>query len=204
MRESISTSSSEAPSTFLYIVGKAILIDAKIWQDMFAAAPAGLKDASECFTPAAKIAIPRTRSKLDRMDPRRLPCTTRMRPARTACTHMIISTALPKVAFNKPPISWPVCAARTSVDAPRMLARGTMARKLKANIQALLNPNCFDASPKGTNMSKRFNHWQKIVFSPRQSFSHLESLECPFWPSGTRASGAGTSASDPVLLTRIP
>mmetsp|Transcript_20572 Transcript_20572/g.56172 ORF Transcript_20572/g.56172 Transcript_20572/m.56172 type:complete len:260 (+) Transcript_20572:442-1221(+) len=144
IRESNNTSDSDVPWMMPNIVGRQMLIEATTWQVMLAAAPCGLKTASCLFMPEAKIAMPRTRSKLERIDPNKLPCTTLIRPARTAWTHMIISTALPNVAFKSPPTICPVCVAIASVAAPRMLANGIMARKLVKKTTALLHSLYFE------------------------------------------------------------
>ena len=75
---------------------------------------------------------------LERMDPKRLPCTTLTRPALMAFTVTIISTAFPKVAFKSPPIICPVWAARASVEPPKMAAKGTIATKLHVKRAAAL------------------------------------------------------------------
>mmetsp|Transcript_42531 Transcript_42531/g.114334 ORF Transcript_42531/g.114334 Transcript_42531/m.114334 type:complete len:239 (-) Transcript_42531:7-723(-) len=85
-------------------------------------------------SPPTKKDMPSTSSRFERMLPSSVPFTTPICPARRVCTVRIISTALPKVAFSRPPnVSFFSPAASSSVASPRIFASGTMARKLSQN-----------------------------------------------------------------------
>jgi len=83
--------------------------------------------------PPQRKHIPSTSSKLLKMLPKRLPCTTSTSPSLRANTDSIISTAFPNVAFSKPPTTSPLAMANSSVDQPKIFARGTIAKKLEKN-----------------------------------------------------------------------
>src|SRR6266481_6864988 len=51
------------------------------------------------------------------------------------------TAALPKVAFNNPPIPWPRCSASSSVARPIQPARGTTAKQEQMN-KAVSFPSC--------------------------------------------------------------
>lgn len=72
---------------------------------------------------------PSTSSRFDRIDPSRDVATTSYNPFCRAAIDKIISTTLPKVAFNRPPTVSPNRTARSSVTSPSSSARGTSARK---------------------------------------------------------------------------
>mmetsp|Transcript_71232 Transcript_71232/g.170105 ORF Transcript_71232/g.170105 Transcript_71232/m.170105 type:complete len:209 (-) Transcript_71232:6-632(-) len=138
---------------------------------MFAAAPTALNCRFRNLIPAPKMAMPSTKRMFESTEPRRFPWTTWMSPALTAWIHMIISTALPKVAFSRPPIICPVCEAIASVEAPRIPASGTMAKKLKVKIHALLSSSLPALSPKGTKMRSTMSLLQKMCASAWHSIA---------------------------------
>ena len=73
--------------------------------------------------------LPRTSSRLERMDPSREVDTTTSSPLLRAVTARMISTTFPNVAFTRPPISSPVLSAMSSVTSPSSSASGTIARR---------------------------------------------------------------------------
>mmetsp|Transcript_25567 Transcript_25567/g.58113 ORF Transcript_25567/g.58113 Transcript_25567/m.58113 type:complete len:217 (-) Transcript_25567:92-742(-) len=115
--------------------------------------------------------IPITSSKLLRMLPSRLPCTTSTRPSLNANTDRIISTAFPKVAFRRPPSVSPTAPASSSVAPPSIPARGRMATKFRPKMTSSPHPRCGEAMAKGTISSSTFRglwqrRWRNAVQSP--------------------------------------
>mmetsp|Transcript_54562 Transcript_54562/g.137765 ORF Transcript_54562/g.137765 Transcript_54562/m.137765 type:complete len:215 (-) Transcript_54562:262-906(-) len=159
---------------WLKIVGRPRAMDASVKQVMLAEAPVELNLLSFVRRPAAKNAMPKTKSKLDKMEPNKLPCTTLTKPALIALIVTIISTALPKVAFSKPPIICPVCAARHSVEAPRIPANGTIAVKLQAKVHAQPHSRFGLRMPSGTKTKRMFSHWHMMLMMPRHSRPQLK------------------------------
>jgi len=84
---------------------------------------------------------------------------------------MIISTALPKVAFRRPPTICPVCADIASVAAPRMEASGTMAMKLQPKTIAEFQPISGAIKPSGTKTRRKFNGFMKTLYQACLSLS---------------------------------
>mmetsp|Transcript_7071 Transcript_7071/g.20106 ORF Transcript_7071/g.20106 Transcript_7071/m.20106 type:complete len:229 (+) Transcript_7071:314-1000(+) len=85
IREIVSVSSKVTESdTVEKQVGKQMLMDATSWQDMLAAAPWALNSVLLRTTPEVKMAKPRTSSKFESTEPNNAPCTTVIKPARTA------------------------------------------------------------------------------------------------------------------------
>mmetsp|Transcript_70463 Transcript_70463/g.206140 ORF Transcript_70463/g.206140 Transcript_70463/m.206140 type:complete len:231 (-) Transcript_70463:56-748(-) len=100
--------------------------------------------------PPATKDMPKTRRRLDRTLPRSVPLTTSIWPARMVWTIKIISTALPNVAFSKPPtVSLFRPAASSSVASPMSLARGIIARKFSQKVQTLLHSRSEAATATG-------------------------------------------------------
>mmetsp|Transcript_102846 Transcript_102846/g.320460 ORF Transcript_102846/g.320460 Transcript_102846/m.320460 type:complete len:229 (-) Transcript_102846:189-875(-) len=104
-------------------------------------------------TPPAMKDMPSTSRRLERMLPRSVPFTTLMFPflsERRVWTIRIISTALPKVAFSRPPmVSLFSPAASSSVASPMSLARGIMAKKFSQNTKMALHSRKWAATPMG-------------------------------------------------------
>mmetsp|Transcript_17153 Transcript_17153/g.36850 ORF Transcript_17153/g.36850 Transcript_17153/m.36850 type:complete len:240 (-) Transcript_17153:314-1033(-) len=123
-------------------VGSAKVEEARKSMVMFVKAASLEKDCSFPLTwpltgikPPAKKDIPSTRSRFESTLPSSVPLTTSNSPALNVCTVKIISTALPKVAFRRPPMTSLLRpAANSSVASPRSLAKGIIATKLKANV----------------------------------------------------------------------
>mmetsp|Transcript_23932 Transcript_23932/g.59655 ORF Transcript_23932/g.59655 Transcript_23932/m.59655 type:complete len:265 (+) Transcript_23932:677-1471(+) len=117
--------------------------------------------------PPKKNDMPRTKSMLERTEPRRVALTTSMRPALNVCIVMIISTAFPKVALSKP-LTTSLCkhASSSSVASPRILASGTMARKLSQKVQAESQPNCAERMPRGKATKSVLKGWKRIDLIP--------------------------------------
>mmetsp|Transcript_6592 Transcript_6592/g.18182 ORF Transcript_6592/g.18182 Transcript_6592/m.18182 type:complete len:223 (-) Transcript_6592:70-738(-) len=152
----------------LKTVGKLSANDDNTRQLMFVPAPVELKLAEVFTRPDAIKAIPMTSNKFDKIEPINDCCTTLTRFALMAFTVTIISTALPKVALSKPPTICPVCAARASVAAPRMAARGTMAMKFKLKVASGPHSILPEQMPRGTKTKRRLMGWRKISWRPRR------------------------------------
>src|ERR1700747_2482555 len=100
-----------------------------------------LKRCSRNFMPPARIETPNTSRTLPMIEPVIDAFTTPVSPFESAISAMINSAALPKVAFNNPPIPWPRRSASSSVARPIQPARGTTARQEQTN-RAVLFPLC--------------------------------------------------------------
>src|SRR5258708_30362809 len=100
-----------------------------------------LKRCSRNFTPPPTIETPMTSRTLPMIEPVIDAFTTPVSPFESAISAMINSAALPKVAFNNPPIPWPKCSASSSVARPIQPARGTTAKQEQMN-KAVSFPNC--------------------------------------------------------------
>src|SRR6266404_105582 len=100
-----------------------------------------LKRCSRNFMPPARIETPMTSRTLPMIEPVIDAFTTPVSPFESAISAMINSAALPKVAFNNPPIPWPRCSASSSVARPIQPARGTTAKQEQMN-KAVSFPNC--------------------------------------------------------------
>mmetsp|Transcript_34500 Transcript_34500/g.64356 ORF Transcript_34500/g.64356 Transcript_34500/m.64356 type:complete len:247 (-) Transcript_34500:223-963(-) len=137
-------------------------------------APSGLYLCVWNLMPPTKKQPPRTRSRLLRMLPSKLPCTTSTRPSCSAKTAKINSTAFPKVAFRSPPSVSPTEAANSSVALPRTAARGRIAIKFNEKIVGSLHFRCSEAMATGTTSSKMLSGFSKIAtFTARQSLTML-------------------------------
>lgn len=71
------------------------------------------------------------------------------------------STALPKVAFNKPPTVWPTFNATCSVASPNKPASGMMARKEMTKSAVAPQPAKWEANESGTAMRTRLSQDEK-------------------------------------------
>mmetsp|Transcript_33166 Transcript_33166/g.76627 ORF Transcript_33166/g.76627 Transcript_33166/m.76627 type:complete len:264 (-) Transcript_33166:27-818(-) len=148
-------------------------------------APVGLNRWVVKFTPPQKKHMPRTSRRFDTMLPTKLPFTTSVRPSRSAKMAMIISTALPKVAFNRPPKVGPTEHASCSVASPSSLARGTIAKKLRRNVVTSPQPSAFEARPSGVKTSITLRGDPNMIsFSPSRSCSKSNQAS-----SGTTSEG---------------
>src|ERR1700751_684203 len=100
-----------------------------------------LKRCSRNFMPPARIETPNTRRTLPMIEPVMDAFTTPVSTFESAISAMINSAALPKGAFNNPPIPWPRCSASSSVARPIQPARGITAKQEQMN-KAVSFPNC--------------------------------------------------------------
>mmetsp|Transcript_7089 Transcript_7089/g.17590 ORF Transcript_7089/g.17590 Transcript_7089/m.17590 type:complete len:220 (+) Transcript_7089:654-1313(+) len=125
-------------------------------------APSALNFCVWLYTPPKRKHMPRTSNKLLKMLPSKLPCTTSTSPSLSANTDSIISTAFPKVAFSRPPITSPDAMASSSVDQPKIFARGTMAKKFEKNISAGPRFQWLPPMPGMAHSSSRLSGLQKM------------------------------------------
>mmetsp|Transcript_76773 Transcript_76773/g.222892 ORF Transcript_76773/g.222892 Transcript_76773/m.222892 type:complete len:398 (+) Transcript_76773:239-1432(+) len=116
--------------------------------------------------PPAKNDMPRTSNMFDKMEPSNVDFITVNSPFLSKAIVMIISTALPKVAFNMPlSISFFKQAANSSVASPRIFASGIRAKKLNQKVQLSDHPRIPEAKPKGTHTSRVQILLKKIDFN---------------------------------------
>eukprot|EP00745_Piridium_sociabile_P012336 TRINITY_DN190645_c0_g1_i1.p1 TRINITY_DN190645_c0_g1~~TRINITY_DN190645_c0_g1_i1.p1 ORF type:complete len:118 (+),score=5.94 TRINITY_DN190645_c0_g1_i1:138-491(+) len=113
-----------------------------------------LKTASLYIKPLARKDVPSTKRRFERIEPSSVPLTTSNRPNRKDWTVKINSTALPKVAFTKPPTTSPVEAESSSVNRPKSAASGINAIKLVMNTAEALQFLYAAQYPRGRNTSK--------------------------------------------------
>ena len=111
--------------------------------------------------PPAKNDTPSTSNKFPKTDPVKEASTMPIRPAFKVKNEMISSTALPNVAFSKPPILGPLTIARLSVALPINPDSAMMLAQLMMNIgisgQSLNEPNMISGTPmNASNVNIRF------------------------------------------------
>ena len=114
---------------------------------------------------------PRTRRRLDRMEPAREEAMTMYSPLFSAATERMSSTTFPKVAFSRPPTVDPNRTAKSSVTSPKSNAKGTKAQKLRMNVG--VGPQCrnWDMMPRGAVISNRLSQLEKM--SPPMAFTSV-------------------------------
>jgi len=148
---------------------------------MLATTPWAMNSCSECRSPPQKKHMPSTSSRLEKTLPIRLVCTMRKSFASSAWTATTSSTALPKVALRRPPITSLVCAASSSVKTPSIEASGTMARKVMTKMLPSDQPAMWDQYATGRRAKRTLT-----LFSVNSSLSASD---------GAGASVAGSSSA---------
>ena len=106
--------------------------------------------------PPAKKAIPSPKSRLPMIEPVSDDFTMLTRPAWSANEEMMISGALPRVAFSRPPSVGPRYRARISVASPISPTSGTIARADAAKTRSGLALSQSRPSATGMNTSSQF------------------------------------------------
>mmetsp|Transcript_142426 Transcript_142426/g.442881 ORF Transcript_142426/g.442881 Transcript_142426/m.442881 type:complete len:273 (+) Transcript_142426:835-1653(+) len=150
--------------------------------------------------PPRKKDMPSTRRRFERMEPRSVLFTNRMRWPRSDWTMMTTSTALPNVAFSRPAsMSFFRPAASSSVASPRIFARGMRAKKLSTNVTTspLIpvsrrrisssrtwtttspKPPCSDQSPRGKHISSQDSGCFSMLIRPWPSTLGGLGMEVP-------------------------
>mmetsp|Transcript_39120 Transcript_39120/g.103059 ORF Transcript_39120/g.103059 Transcript_39120/m.103059 type:complete len:270 (-) Transcript_39120:456-1265(-) len=84
-------------------IGMAMHITARRSSPKLAVCAVLLNFCSGCLRPPTRNAVPRTRRMLERIEPSRLTCTMRSKPAFKAKSETMSSVTLPNVAFSSPP-----------------------------------------------------------------------------------------------------
>lgn len=105
-------------------------------------------------SPPATKQQPNTNNKFDKMDPNILAWTILTWFSFNAMMDTINSTALPNVAFNKPPMVWPTFSDNSSVAYAKSDANGTMAKKLIQKMALEPHPKWPANNPMGTNTKR--------------------------------------------------
>mmetsp|Transcript_9343 Transcript_9343/g.16901 ORF Transcript_9343/g.16901 Transcript_9343/m.16901 type:complete len:227 (+) Transcript_9343:977-1657(+) len=114
--------------------------------------------------------MPRTNNVFDSTDPSRVAFTTSNRPFLKVWIVMIISTALPKVAFKMPAImSFCKLAASSSVASPSIFAKGIMAAKFHQKMELSLQLQKKAAKPTGKHSKSRLIGCMRIPRTPGSS-----------------------------------
>mmetsp|Transcript_3228 Transcript_3228/g.9460 ORF Transcript_3228/g.9460 Transcript_3228/m.9460 type:complete len:293 (-) Transcript_3228:8-886(-) len=151
-------------------------------RDDCALAPSALNVCVWFLMPPTKKHMPSTRRRLLRMLPRREPFTTSVRPSLSAKTERIISTALPNVAFSRPPMVSPTLMASSSVANPKTAARGRIARKLRAKMTSARPSKMAGARmATGTSVSRKESGCPRMCVQRLRKLSSNESGGP--WPS---------------------
>mmetsp|Transcript_118057 Transcript_118057/g.345753 ORF Transcript_118057/g.345753 Transcript_118057/m.345753 type:complete len:258 (+) Transcript_118057:674-1447(+) len=146
--------------------------------------------------PPRKKAVPSTSSTFDSTEPSSDVFTTVKSPFRRDCTATIISTALPKVALRRPVMaSFLTEAPNSSVASPRILARGTRARKFSQKVHASPQSQYLDIMPRGTHTRGMQKGWRKIVLRPRRLLGPSTMETTLRWDRSL--AGEGRSGSSP-------
>mmetsp|Transcript_98180 Transcript_98180/g.249117 ORF Transcript_98180/g.249117 Transcript_98180/m.249117 type:complete len:336 (+) Transcript_98180:641-1648(+) len=128
-----------------------------------AALPSFLRPEPSSMMPPKKKDVPNTSSMFESTDPSNVALTTSTRPKRNVWTVMIISTALPKVAFKRPLITslWRQ-ASSSSVASPNIFASGISARKFSQKVACGPQPSRYERMPKGKATNAKLNGWYKM------------------------------------------
>lgn len=147
-----------------------VMREAEVW------AAVTLNVLSVNFNPPAKKEHPKTRSKLERMDPSKEVWTILSWSWSRAAIPTMISTAFPNEAFRRPESVWPSFNDNCSVASPNSLARGIMAIKLNENLRAASQFRLCEMKLRGTNTSRTF------IQDPKKKY--LYDWIHPGWSSG--------------------
>mmetsp|Transcript_53971 Transcript_53971/g.106524 ORF Transcript_53971/g.106524 Transcript_53971/m.106524 type:complete len:201 (+) Transcript_53971:650-1252(+) len=180
MRESLTLASGVVSGMYEKTVGKVKANDDNTKQLTLVPAPVALNDEALLTKPEAMNAMPKTRSKFERIEPINDCCTTLTKPALIALIVTIISTALPKVAFKRPPSICPVCAAKDSVAAPNTAAKGTMAMKFVEKVLIGPHSNSPAQMPNGTKTRRMLMGCTKMSLRPSTWIGNQPF--CAAWP----------------------
>mmetsp|Transcript_92946 Transcript_92946/g.268418 ORF Transcript_92946/g.268418 Transcript_92946/m.268418 type:complete len:381 (-) Transcript_92946:103-1245(-) len=143
------------------------------WDNSFAEGPWARPPSSRM--PPKRKDMPSTSSKLDNTEPSKVALTTSIRPIRNVWMVMIISTAFPKVAFNKPLIT-SLCkqASNSSVASPRIFARGINAKKFIQKVNWTFQPYADEMIPSGKKRSSTENGCHKMDCMPSRFRSQYD------------------------------
>lgn len=128
--------------------------DATAMSEDMVDATVSLKLRSCSRIPPARKQQPRTSRMLERMLPSMLACTMRISPCLSATILTISSTALPKVAFIRPPSVCPSFAESSSVAKDSSAASGIMAMKLRMKTAVGFQLSAPAMMPMGTKTRK--------------------------------------------------
>ena len=150
-------------------VGSTTAIQARNMSELVALVAAAENFWSGWNQPPRRKQHPRTRRRLLRMEPRREAVTTKLssgcvRPFQRKTIAMIISTALPNVAFRSPPIWSPHRSATSSVRVPNMKARGTMPVRHRKNVGTSPQARKCERMPKGMQTNNTLNQLEMRIF----------------------------------------
>src|SRR3954452_13370373 len=165
MSETACTSACSA--TWPNRVGMPRPITASASIDAFMPATRWLNDCRPFLSPPIKNDAPSTSSVLPRIDPVIDAVATSSCPARMANMVMISSAALPKVAFNTPPILGPALAPSCSVATPTIQASATRAAAETRNTIVLAADASASAPAAAAMITARATEMVSIRLRPR-------------------------------------